>query len=153
MVLGFSRDAYYEIVRSQDIQNWCLCHIHAFEHFGGVPRIVIPDNLKSAIIKAAYCDPLPNRSYAVSKAQQESFGNEKTIDEEESEVSDRTSRKAWARLLTKVYEIDPMVCPKCGSEMRIIAVIRNPPEIRKILKHLKKIGRPPPGVDYSNIAV
>ena len=44
--------------------------------------------------------------------QQESSGNEKTIDVEESEVSDRTSRKAWARLLTKVYEIDPMVCPK-----------------------------------------
>ena len=86
-------------------------------------------------------------------AQQESSGNEKTIDEEESEVSDRTSRKAWARLLTKVYEIDPMVCPKCGSEMRVIAVIRNPPEIRKILKHLRKLGRPPSGVDYSNIAV
>ena len=86
-------------------------------------------------------------------SQQESPGNEKTFDEEESEVTDRTSRKAWARLLTKVYEIDPMVCPKCGSEMRVIAVIRNPPEIRKILKHLRKIGRPPPGVDYSNIAV
>lgn len=64
MVLGFSRDAYFEIVRSQDIQTWCLCHIHAFEHFASVPKIVIPDNLKSAIIKAAYCDPLPNRSYA-----------------------------------------------------------------------------------------
>ena len=28
----------------------------------------------------------------------------------------RAYRKAWARLLSKVYEIDPMVCPKCGSE-------------------------------------
>jgi transposase len=64
IVLGFSRDAYYEIVRSQDIQTWCECHVHAFEHFNGVPRIIIPDNLKSAIIKAAYCDPLPNKSYA-----------------------------------------------------------------------------------------
>lgn len=64
MVLGFSRDAYYEIVRNQDIRTWCLCHIHAFEHFGSVPRIIVPDNLKSAIIKAAYCDPLPNRSYS-----------------------------------------------------------------------------------------
>ncbi len=100
-------------------------------------------------------------------AQQESSGNKKNIDEEESKVSDRTSRKAWARLLTKVYEIDPMVCPKCGSEMKVIADIRNVYEIRKILKHpgrmaeqqpkvvtrLRKIGRPPPGVDYSNIAV
>ena len=33
-------------------------------------------------------------------AQQESSGNKKTIDEEDSEVSDRASRKAWARLLT-----------------------------------------------------
>lgn len=64
MVLGFSRDAYYEIVRSQDIQTWCECHMHAFEHFNGVPLVIIPDNLKSAIIKAAYLDPLPNKSYA-----------------------------------------------------------------------------------------
>lgn len=64
MVLGYSRDAYYEIVRSQDIQTWCSCHVHAFEHFSGVPHIVIPDNLKSAIIKAAYIDPTANRSYA-----------------------------------------------------------------------------------------
>ncbi len=86
-------------------------------------------------------------------AQQESSGNKKTIDEEDSEVSDRASRKAWARLLSNVYEIDPMVCPKCGSEMRVIAVIQNISEIRKILKHLRKIGHPPPGVDYSSIAV
>ncbi|NQT58630.1 MAG: IS21 family transposase [Bacteroidetes bacterium] len=64
MVLGFSRDAYFEIVTNQNIQTWCNCHVHAFEHFGGVPRLIIPDNLKSAIIKAAFCDPLPNRSYA-----------------------------------------------------------------------------------------
>jgi transposase len=64
MVLGYSRDAYYEIVKSQDINTWCSCHVHAFEHFGGVPHIIIPDNLKSAIIKAAYMDPIANRSYA-----------------------------------------------------------------------------------------
>jgi len=64
MVLGYSRDAYYEIVKSQDVETWCACHVHAFEHFGGVPRIVIPDNLKSAIIKASFSDPCANRSYA-----------------------------------------------------------------------------------------
>jgi transposase len=64
MVLCYSRDAYYEIVKSQDIKNWCNCHINAFEYFGGVPKIIIPDNLKSAIIKAAFMDPLANRSYA-----------------------------------------------------------------------------------------
>ena len=64
MVLGFSCDAYYEIVRRQDILTWCACHIHAFEHFVGVPRIIIPDNLRSVIIKASFLDPLANRSYA-----------------------------------------------------------------------------------------
>jgi len=64
MVLGYSRDAYYEIVRDQKIETWCTCHIHAFEHFCGVPKIIIPDNLKSAIIKASFTDPEANRSYA-----------------------------------------------------------------------------------------
>jgi transposase len=64
MVLCYSRDAYYEIVKNQNIKTWCKCHIHAFEYFGGVPEIIIPDNLKSAIIKAAFMDPLANRSYA-----------------------------------------------------------------------------------------
>jgi len=64
MVLCYSRDAYYEIVRDQNTQTWCQCHVNAFEYLGGVPKIIIPDNLKSAIIKAAYMAPLANRSYA-----------------------------------------------------------------------------------------
>lgn len=64
MVLGFSRDAYYEIVKGQDAKIWISCHIHAFEYFGGVPAVIIPDNLKSAIIKASYMEPAANRSYA-----------------------------------------------------------------------------------------
>ena len=50
----------------------------------------------------------------------------------------RAYKKAWARLLSKVYEIDPMVCPKCGSEMKVIAVIQEPEEVKRILRHLVK---------------
>lgn len=49
LVLCYSRHAYYEIVKSQDIRTWCRCHINVFEFFGGVPGIIIPDNLKSGI--------------------------------------------------------------------------------------------------------
>lgn len=63
----------------------------------------------------------------------------------------RAYRKAWARLLSKVYEIDPMVCPKCGSEMKVIAVIQEPTAIDKILQHLVKQGRPPPGLDPASL--
>ena len=40
-----------------------------------------------------------------------------------------------------------MTCSQCGSSMRILAVITEPQEIRKILRHLVKIGRSPPGFD------
>jgi rRNA maturation protein Nop10 len=57
-----------------------------------------------------------------------------------------TQKQAWARLLAKVYEIDPMICPHCGGEMKIIAVIQDTKEIKKIISHLIKIGRAPPGI-------
>jgi hypothetical protein len=61
--------------------------------------------------------------------------------------SAKGSQAAWTRLLAKIYEVDPLRCRKCGSEMPVLAVITNPDEVRKILKHLIKIGRSPPGLD------
>jgi hypothetical protein len=63
----------------------------------------------------------------------------------------RAYRKAWARLLSKVYEIYPMVCPMCGSEMKVVAVIQEPAEIDRILMSLVKQGRPPPGLDPASL--
>jgi hypothetical protein len=66
-------------------------------------------------------------------------------------VGTKQQRSAWARLIKKVYGVDPLICPKCGSEMKIIAVIMDPTEIEKILQHLVKIGRAPPGLDLTNL--
>jgi len=63
------------------------------------------------------------------------------------EVTVNAGKRAWARLLAKVYEIDPLVCPRCGWEMKIIAVIQDPVDIRDIRAHLVKTGRAPPGFD------
>jgi transposase len=49
-----------------------------------------------------------------------------SFSEDEVEVDILAYKRAWARLLSKVYEIDPLVCPKCGAEMKVIAVIENP---------------------------
>ena len=46
------------------------------------------------------------------------------------------ARSTWARLIYKVYEIDPLVCPRCNGPMKVIAVIDEPAVIRRILKHL-----------------
>ena len=49
----------------------------------------------------------------------------------------RFSRRAWARLIKKIYLADPLTCPKCGGHLRILSFIDNPCVIEKILRHLK----------------
>jgi len=48
----------------------------------------------------------------------------------------KARRKSWARLMRKILEVDPLLCPKCGSEMRIVAVITDPLVVDRILGHL-----------------
>ncbi len=45
-------------------------------------------------------------------------------------------RRSWARLLRQVYEIDPLLCPRCGGTMTVIAVIERPAIVRQILDRL-----------------
>jgi hypothetical protein len=59
----------------------------------------------------------------------------------------RNARAAWARLIQKVYEVDPMLCPRCGEEMRLMALIEDPPVIERILQHLHLWDPRPPGPD------
>jgi len=66
-------------------------------------------------------------------------------------VPQSSCRSAWARLIAKVYEIDPLVCPRCSCRMRILAVITAPAEVNKILRYLVKIGRPPPGLNPASL--
>jgi len=66
-----------------------------------------------------------------------------TSDSEMETVSSKASKRSWARLIQKVYEVDPLVCPKCRNEMKIIAVITDPSEVNKILECLKRNNAPP----------
>jgi hypothetical protein len=69
----------------------------------------------------------------------------------EASVSSCESRSAWARLIAKVYEADPLICHRCGSPVRILAVITEPQQVRKILLHLIKTGKAPPGLDPASV--
>jgi len=60
-------------------------------------------------------------------------------------------KAAWARLIARVYEVDPMVCGRCGSPMSILAIITDPEEVKQILRHLVKTGKSPPGLDPSSL--
>jgi transposase len=50
MTLGWSRASYLEFTISADAAWWLRCHVHAFRYFGGTPRVVLHDNLKTAVL-------------------------------------------------------------------------------------------------------
>jgi transposase-like protein len=54
-------------------------------------------------------------------------------------------RRNWSRLIKKVYEVDPLVCPQCGSLMKVVALIEKPEVVKRILDHLKLSSCEPPG--------
>ena len=63
MTLGFSRHQYAELVFDQKISTWIACHRNAFESFGGIPKKVVPDNLKAAVLVASLHDPVLGEAY------------------------------------------------------------------------------------------
>jgi hypothetical protein len=48
----------------------------------------------------------------------------------------RRAQARRARLTRQVYEVDPLLCPRCGGTMKVIAVIERPALVRQILAHL-----------------
>lgn len=50
MVLSYSRKIYAEFTVSQSLDVWLQCHLNAFKYFGGVPKTILYDNLKSVVI-------------------------------------------------------------------------------------------------------
>ncbi len=54
----------------------------------------------------------------------------------ESDGISREQRRKWSNLIRKIYEVDPLVCPKCQGAMRVISEITNEKIIKAILKHL-----------------
>lgn len=62
-VLGASSYTFAEATLSQNLSDWLGSHTRAFAFFGGVPELVIPDNLKSAVRKPCRYEPDLNPSY------------------------------------------------------------------------------------------
>lgn len=45
----------------------------------------------------------------------------------------RIPSKGWAELIRKVYEVDPLVCPRCGGRMRVVAFLTEPAVVDRIV--------------------
>lgn len=63
-VWGASNYTYAESTLSQTLPDWIGSHTHSFEYFGFVPRVLVPDNLKSGVSKACKYEPELNPTYS-----------------------------------------------------------------------------------------
>ena len=64
MALGLSQCIYVEATVDQSLANWIGSHVRAFEFFGGVPCLLVPDNTKTGVTQACFYDPDLNQTYA-----------------------------------------------------------------------------------------
>ena len=62
-VLPCSCFVYAEACDDMKTENWLVCHVHAVNYFGGVTRLLIPDNCKTATTANTRYDTILNRSY------------------------------------------------------------------------------------------
>ena len=62
-VLSSSQYAYVEAFLRQDLECWIAAHVNAFRFFGGVTRILTPDNLKTGVDQASWYTPVINKTY------------------------------------------------------------------------------------------
>src|SRR5271154_4212537 len=63
-VLGASSFTFAHASWTQALPDWIDAHVRALEAIGGVPQLLVPDNTKTAVIKACLYDPQVNRTYA-----------------------------------------------------------------------------------------
>ena len=64
-VLGASSYTFAEATWTQTLPDWIGSHVRMFRFFRGVPRLIIPDNLKSGVSRASFYDPAIDRSYGM----------------------------------------------------------------------------------------
>lgn len=62
-VCGASNYTFAEATATQQVGDWLRSHVHAFEFFGGVPAVVVPDQLKSGVTGSCRYEPALQRSY------------------------------------------------------------------------------------------
>ncbi len=94
-------------------------------------------SIRSVIYYGRYASASRGKRRQQQKAVHGPDSEDRPAEEESAaERFSRRRRRSWARLLRKIYDVDPLRCG-CGGSLRVIAVIEQPHVIRRILAHLK----------------
>jgi transposase len=62
-VMGASSYTYIEATWTQNLADWTGSHVRCFEFMGGIPELLVPDNLKSGVVTPSFYDPILNPTY------------------------------------------------------------------------------------------
>jgi len=68
----------------------------------------------------------------------------------------RIPSRGWAEMIRKVYEVDPLVCSRCGGRMRVVAFLTEPAVVDRIIRHLELTfvaEKPPPAHVFEQVAI
>jgi transposase len=60
---SYSQYAYVEAFLSQDLESWITAHVNMYRYYGGVIKLLVPDNLKTAVEQADWYNPAINKTY------------------------------------------------------------------------------------------
>ena len=101
-------------------------HANEGAHAPSAPALDPPDPRAAAALLAAACPDVPPPAPSAAAPS-----------------SGYSTRYSWAELLRRVFAIDVLTCPNCGSRRRLVALISGPPIVRKILRHLDLPADPP----------
>ena len=135
----------YEPKAPQDLDDEAL--VDPLEFFARV-LIHIPEPKKHLV---RFYGVYANRVRATYRAQDNALAGTNGEGANEATSSPTLSRR-WAELIYRIYEVDPLNCPRCGEGMKILAFIIEPKVIRRILDHLDSGSqkRAPPGSTSSH---
>ncbi len=116
---------------------------------GGRLRVRTPPDPRTGLVEKIL-DPIPDPGQHVvryygwysnrSRGARAAVGPRLAGPQPHPEPIPSPSRASWARLLKRIFEIDPLLCPACGSKMKIVSVITEPNVIDAILRHLARTG-------------
>jgi hypothetical protein len=155
---GDSEVLYVAANGSHDDPEDCSVEGQRIDALEFVARVIaqIPDPRRHVLFYYGYYSNALRGQRLKSQPQTQVPGDNATHPADEPTLSPTRKaalRRRWAELIRRVFEVDPLVCDRCGGQLRVIAFITQPRVIRKILDHLKKRkGRnraPPPAQSLS----
>ena len=107
---------------------------HRHRYYG----VLAPNSPLRTAVTALAPAPVATVPEPVSKPAFETIA-----DDPQPDLGRSPARYSWAMLLARIYEAFPLICPICGTEMRIIAFITEVVDVRAILEHIGEPATPP----------